>query len=278
MPAVIKATWVFSQRQQGWTESLFFEQSTEDLRAAYSKAFALGQLRAALIGIQTTITAIRVSIEVNNAGQRVVGDSLLNYVNLAPAISTTSEDASTALQVIFRSGDAVRRKLLFMRGIWDSIVDSGGLYNDTVGDWATKFSAWRASLIAGNWGWLYTTPAVIGTIGDYDVSPQGFVTFTLQNPGIFGPGPYPGPVKVRIARLNGRSTLNGTLIVQPTGPNTCITTKPHAAAVFQSPGTMRTYNTSFIAASTVDGQKIVIRKAGSPLLGSRGRQRVSPKA
>lgn len=278
MPATIKATWVFSQRQQGWTESLYFQQTTEDLRAAYSKAFSLAQKRAALIGIQTSITAIRVSIEINNAGDRVVGDSLLNYVNLAPAISTTSEDASTALQVIFRSGDAVRRKLLFMRGIWDSIVDAGGQYNDTVGDWATKFSAWRSEVISGGWGWLYTRPNLIGTINGYEVSPQGFVSFALASPGIFGPGPYPGPVKVRVARLNGRSVLNGTLIVQPLTAGTAITTKPRAAAEFTSPGTMRTYLTEFIPAATIDGQKIVTRKAGSPLLVSRGRQRVSPKA
>lgn len=278
MPFLIKGTWIFESRQTGWTESLYWNQSTGNLNTAYQTAFAVGDVRKQLLGDTGSIKAIRVSVEANELGQPVVGDSLLSYARLAPDTLLEEEDSNTALQVIFRTSDATKRKFLFLRGIWDSIVQVGGVYNKDANGWVTKFNAWKTEVIGQAMGWVASSRSTAGTITNYVMDANGFITFTLAAPGIFGAGPNYTPQKVRISRLNGRSTLNGTMIVFPTSATTATSAQPHAAAPFKSNGIMFGYTKALVLASTIEAQKIVTRKAGAPLLGSVGRQKAKPKA
>jgi len=276
MPRTIKATLVLGQRQQGWTESYFYEQSSGDLESEARRWYTLGQTRLLLCGRETYIKAIKTSIELDLNDNKVVGDSYLIYTPLLVASqgNPRSEDANTALQVIFRDNNGGKRKFTFMRGIYDTIVENGGVFNPAADGWATRFEDWKTKLIELRVGWLSTQREKDVTITTYSqVADSNQVKITVDEP-TFGAAPYK-PRYVRVRGLNHRnSTLNGSLLIKADSATTAKTVDAIAVIPFQSEGNLRTYSTVFQRADNIEGQKIVTRKVGSPLLESRGRSRV----
>lgn len=282
---LLKITNFFEGRSHGWTESYFAGFATNDLGSAYVNiALPIANDRAQLLGDPCYIKAIRVSVERNDDGTTVLRDSYLQYVKILPAFGSAevtrklAADSDVALQVIWQNATNQLRKFIFLRGIWDDVETAGGEYVP-VGSWNGRLNNWRATLFAKSVGWDSKPQFAKTIITNYATDAGNHITLTLAgaifgNPPVGLPYPY---TQVRISKLNNKSVLNGLLTVLPLSPNTCITVAPIAAGPFISPGTLTTYSHLFIPAANIRAQKIVTRKAGAPLLESRGRVRAKPK-
>lgn len=272
MPAYVKATWIFEQGNRGWTESLLYPQNSDDISLALNAAILLGQKRAKLLGSAGKIKAIRVSLEKNLAGVMIAGDALLNYVNIQGYASELSDAPDTCLLVTFRTLNGTKRKQMFMRGIWDQVVSFGGQYLPTYGNWQSFFNSWMAQLITSGWGWWGNDVVSSARLTSYSPNTPTMLVQITADADIFLP-PFNIKGKVRITGVNGKSVLNGTQIIESRDATHCDLVKPLAVGPFVSPGKIAVYGPVFRATSDVQASRIIERKAGSPLLESRGRQR-----
>lgn len=277
VPFVIKNTLVFQTNSFGWTESFLHQSSSRDLIAHNAALQVLAQKRAALLGSQSFIKAERVSVETDGDGLPVVGDSHLLYIRYNGGTVPGSDDPDTAVLVTMRNAEAARRRNMFLRGIWDDVNGAGGFYLEATAGWPSAFNNWRASMLAKQVGWWHSIKSAPINLSTYVMDPDtGFVQVTLA-------APIPGFVadqvmQVRFQGVNGKSPLNGMQLIRVIDATHVWLEKPLALIAYQFGGKMFTYTRTFEAATTIDAQKIVTRRAGSPLLQSRGRRKGRAKA
>jgi hypothetical protein len=275
--AIVKATLIFQVQSFGWSESFFWQVSSNDLNPQMASLQVLAQKRAALLGSQAFVKAERVSFERTDAGLPVVGDSLLQYIRYNGSTVPGADDPDTAVLVTMRNLVAARRRNMFLRGIWDDVNGAGGFYLPTVGGWQSAFNNWAAAMLARQAGWMART--VVNTVGisGYTVDPDtGFVLVTLNAPA--GQLVVNETQQVRIRGVNVTSPINGTQLIRAKSETEFWLEKPLALIAYQFGGEVLFYDQHFEAAATIDGQKIVTRRAGAPLLQSRGRRRAKPRA
>jgi hypothetical protein len=277
-PVIVKATLFFQTGSFGWTESFLWDgQTTNDLNPHMASLQILAQKRAALLGAQSFIKAERVSFETDLAGLPVNGDSVLVYSRYNGASTPQSDDPDARVLVTMRNLVAAKRRNMFLGGIWDDVNGLGGFYLPGTPGWQTAFNSWSAAMLARQIGWWsYGRVAEANVSGYIDDPDSGIVIVTLDD-GIFGAGPY-SKQRVRIAGVNVRSPLNGSWVGTPTAVASFQLDKPLALLPYVAGGTLRTYARVFEAAASIDGQKIVTRRAGAPLLQSRGRRRAQIRA
>lgn len=276
VPFVIKNTFIMQTNSYGFSESFLFQSSSGDLNVHIAAMDIIAQKRAALLGNDSFIKAIRVSVERDDLEQPRRGDAFLKYVNYLGATTPNSDDPDTGVLITMRNLVAQRRRNMFLRGIWDDINNSGGFYLPSIAGWQTAFDSWRVAMLAKGIGWWSDFVAASSPITGYTVAAATQKVSVVTDPGFFNPFPAPRQ-RVRIAGLNGQSVLNGLHVVDPTASGEFDIVKPIAAAPFATPGTATRYATSFEQASTIDAQKIVTRRAGAPLLQSAGRRRARPR-
>lgn len=280
---VHKVTWFFKGRTFGWTESLWFLSQSGNLVDTFAAAQIVAAVRADLLGIEASIFAIRCSQQ--NAGP----DAILRYVNFTPTFkgatngvpaqpveSCAMED--TALLVRCENGQDTKWKQIFMRGIWDNVETTLGVYQPLYGDWQRRITAYFNKVQNRNWGWVGVSAktAKIDLAG-YVINSDNTVTFTVKAPIIPNTIPNGSHVIVRLAGINGKSTLNGQQVVVVNSATTFTLVRPIAAVPYRTGGTATLNTYDFIGIATMIDQKIVERKVGAPLLQSRGRQRAKPR-
>lgn len=276
--SVIKATLMFQTNSFGWSESFFWNApGTEDLIPQGASLQVIAQKRAALLGAQSFVKAQRVSIELNNNNEPVVGDSFLEYFRYNGASVPAADDPDTAVLVTMRNQTASRRRNMFLRGIWDDVNGLGGFYLPGTAGWQSAFDTWRAAMLARQVGWMSRTQVNVVAITGYTVDPDtGFVQVTLA---AAAPQLTPGLVQqVRIRGVNVTSPLNGTQLIRGIDSTHFWLEKPLALIAYQFGGEVIFYSQALEVASTIGPQKIVTRRAGAPLLQSRGRRRAKPRA
>jgi len=272
VPAIVKATLIFQTGSFGWTESFLWAVLSNDLNLQNASLQVIAQKRAALLGAQSFIKAQRVSFESDQDGNAVAGDSFLAYNRYNGAQTPTSDDPDTAVLVTMRNLVAQHRRNMFLRGIWDDVNGQGGFYLPSVAGWQSAFNSWAAAMLARQAGWWHNTKSAPKVVSNYVMaSPSGYVTVTMELDA-FGAGPYVKQV-VRFQGINVTSPINGTQLVTPISATECVLEKPLALLPYTGGGVMFTYTRSIDVASTIDAQKIVTRRAGAPLLQSRGRRR-----
>ncbi len=272
VPFVIKITNVFDLRQHGWTESYFFQQNTNDLNLSFTSAQIIGQKRAALLGAEGRMKAIRCSIETDDAGLKVNGDSLLNYVQYNGNVGQPADEEDAALLITSRDLTSHKRRNSYLRGIWDIIDTSGGNYDPNGGGWASVLNSWIAANLGRGVGYLASSPGAKTKVTGYTAQPNGQVDIQCEA-GTFGAPPYPDQIRVRFSKINGKSVLNGYQLVAPISDTHCLTVDQIGVTEFISEGFIQKYTFSFVQFASMQGQKIVTRRVGAPLLESRGRQR-----
>lgn len=280
MPFTMKGTLIFEGLGNGFTESYFWQASNNDLQFAleYLRANVVAK-RQPLLGAQHYIKAWRVSVEYNEQGQPVRRDSRLQRTYLPGTAGQPSAQRDISLQVLFNNWDSSKRKLLFMGGVWKAINPEADAYNPNAAGWGTQFNAWKASLILNNFGWVGTTSIQQRLITSY-TRVDGLVTgFTFGGTGFAWPAGY-DTVAIRVSGVNTKSVVNGVQLVRPGTANTATLVKPIAAGPFLLPGTATLNTRGFIGLAappgsqqtgTVEGQVIMTRERGRPLLASRGR-------
>lgn len=271
-----KATFVFELHQHGWTESYHTDNEVVGLAQILVLADNLAKARAELLGKEAILKAIRVSSEDEK------NDALLRYVNYKgigigdnPAVAPPEcDDPDTAVQVRCENVFGNRHKLIYLRGIWDDINIEGGKLKKIDLVWNTRFDFFAGKLKA-DWGWwgVDAQPKRTQVITGYTVSPEGIVTITTGGDffqaGEIGPDKF---VKARISRLNrSQSELSGEVILNPLTATTAKTVSTYGLYPFSSNGRIVISGYRVWDMATVIQQKIVTRRAGAPLLESRGR-------
>lgn len=272
-PVIVKGTLVFQTNSFGWSESFLWDGGSEfNLNVHQQSLQIIAPKRAALLGAQSFIKAERVSLETNQLGVPVVGDSVLQYARYNGASVPSSDEPDVACLVTFRNLIANKRRNMFLRGIWDDVDASGGFYLPSIAGWQTAFNAWASAMLARGAGWWSYTKSAPFPVDTYVVNQTtGYVTITVLGDA-FGPGPY-DKIRVRLQGVNVKSAVNGQWVGTPVSESAIILEKPMALLPYTGGGSLFTYTRAFEAAASMDAQKIVIRRAGSPLLQSRGRRK-----
>lgn len=272
VPFTIKATLFFQVNSFGWTESFFWLTTSNNLVVQSAALNVIAQKRAVLLGSQAFIKAQRVSVEYDDLGAKRVGDSFLSYNRYNGSGTPGADDPDTAVLVTARNLVAQRRRNMFLRGIWDDVNGAGGFYLPTIAGWQTAYNSWMVAMLTQAAGWMASDRRGEFNLVTYTMSPtSGTVNVQLEGTPFLAPND--ARQEVRFSGVNNKSALNGMKLVDPVDVDNCNLVKPLALLPYSFGGKMIAYLNHFEQFSTIDAQKIVTRRAGAPLLQSRGRRR-----
>jgi len=279
MPFLYRQTFIFSGESHGWSESLYFQNSSDSVAVAAATVADLRNKRQALLAKQYTLTGQRVALVATDTGVPVTRVTRIDKLNLAGNQAQQGVESNISLQVLMTDSTERNKKLLFLGGVWRDLFPKGNAFDPSVGTWQTSFNAWRSALQQLHMGWRATDVKTTTDILNYVFDPtNGLTTFTLKAPGATWPNNNK-PVQVAIEFPLSRSPLDGVQLVTHTSATTCTTAKPRPAQPFTTPGslTQRTYKfidlgtVTGTTTSAIEGQNPVSRKRGRPLLVSVGR-------
>jgi hypothetical protein len=257
----------FAQRTYGWSESAWFNGISNDLNSYFGQIDALAQKRIKLCGITTTLPFVRWSQE------GVFRDvALWGYPGggLPGTAAKDSDAPSTALLLALRNGLATRHRNIYLRGIWDEGVVTGGVYTPSVA-YVALMNDYLAQLVAGGWGWLGNNTTTESILTNVVQNVNGTVDLTAAAAVL--PGPFPQEATIRVSGVLGASQVNGVQIVRASSATQFNTKKRISIFPYQAGGKAR-YSTKdliLIAGGTV--RRVVERKPGRPSYQSRGRRR-----
>lgn len=276
--AIYKGAYIFEGKGYGWEELWFWvaTQSTLDLQGA--RFLDTLESRRLLLGKEYAVKAIRVSEELNDLSQPVIGDSWLQYKPLNGYTQEAGCQPAVCLQVKSQTIDRKNRRNIYMRGVWDNIETNGGDYDKAYGGWDTKFQSWVTKMKALGVGWIHRTPVPATSdpprnILSAEQNDGNGVTITLEAPGLFGVGPTYRNTKINIRTAANKSVLTGLHVVLPTSATVCKTVKPMAIFETDTTGwTANTFTFAFALATFIEDTRITRRPPGRPLLASRGRE------
>ena len=267
-----RVTLFFSQSGYGWSESLWQNMGPDDTLATFApRAVSLAQKRAPLLGAQGSIIAARLSVD------GVFRDAL--YADIAaPLVGTAtqvSDAPDTAILVDCSSIVGTKHKKVFLRGVWDSVVDLGGTYVPSAA-WQTRFNAWAGELINGNWGWLTRSGRVSALITGAVQLVGGNVGVTLGGPltGI----PFGVKTRVQISGVKGAYQLNGSQLVVASAVDAFATANRISIFPYTAGGRATWSTPAFQAIQVAVPGRIVERKVGRPSYKSPGRRKGTVKA
>lgn len=187
--------------------------------------------------------------------------------------STTLDSDFSATSLLCRKLAGLRFSRLFLRGIPDDIVQTGGRYAPYP-YFVTKFNVWKAVVVGGySWrGVLGTQPApslVTAAVTQADASCLITVADTLFTGKALG-----SKLVVRINGQKSPANLNGSITVSVVSPTQCRTVNALSVNNFSvSTGYMTIKNVNYIAITDIVPERIVAKKAGRPTDQSPGRSR-----
>lgn len=266
---VISALFTFTQAPSyGWSEKYYKEVSSTRLNDHFAACVELHMKRMKLCGGQTATQYLRLSVE------GVRGDSFLwgwPAGSMPGTLTETSEDPNTCLLVQCRDSTTQFRKLIFLRGIWDSIVADGGLYKPTP-LWNELLNAWTGELRRGGWGWLATTQKRRGLVQTYTQLPNGLVRFTMTAD-FWQPGEIGVSVAARASKINDRSNLNGPIVLVPESATTAVTLRRTAALPFLFGGVIEVPSKTLKTIDSLSINRVGRHDTGRPILQPRGRSK-----
>jgi len=281
MASLFKVTLVFEAASRGWTESYIYSSSGDAHGPVEGPTVRLCKARALLLGDGGFIKAYRISKEGTGP------DALLRYkrfespafdVPLANGQLRAGPRAQPNVALLVKCADSTesKRKNIFLRGIPDHIEVEGGQFVDNIA-YKNFFAAFRRELINEPWGWLGVTTK-FGPVDllNYESTVNGIITFTLQA-NLFEAGTFGKRIIARFKGVNGKSQLNGPQIVKPTDAQSGKLVLPLSLLAYKNGGQVSYSNYAHQKIETVEILKVVTRKAGAPLLESRGRARAKPR-
>lgn len=269
---ILKFTFFFRQRGSGWSESWYKSTPGSDLSTAYD-AYPLAVKRAALCGKETFLEATRYSFTdvERDSLLSLWGDTLRGYDG------QESDAPTTALLLRCSTVGLTARKFAYLRGIWDNVVKTGGLYTPT-GPYVTRMSSFTEQLAADELGWLGAGVRTRQKITGMVLNSNGTVSITFAGD-LFGAGPWTERL-VRISGVACGTFPNGSVIMQPSANNAATTVKRIRALPWLTGGRGTVVTTIFrVIGRTAAGvalagvSRVVERKTGRAFFVSAGRRR-----
>jgi len=283
---VIKAQWIFGGAEHGWRETLYFDQTDDNLTTAIGKVDAVGVFRAKLLGDDYFLKATSVKLVVDAAGVLVNGGSRTSRNVIEGATGKDGDDYNVSLLVSFYDATSKLRRSMDLGGIWDEIVVNGGKFIKTPTGWNSAWGSWRNAIInnlgvvestaqgPAGCGWLRSIKSAPFSVTGYVISGSNQLTFTVA--GTPFAGMTPGQLlTVRFSKMAGgnKSVLNGLMPVSVISDTTCQSVRSIAAAPFSSlTGRMFKYTYTLVKAPIINPEEIRTRQRGRPLLVSVGRR------
>lgn len=272
-------------RCRGFSEVHHRSLSEPNLEAVWNSCLTLAVKRAALLGRQGKLYAMRVSSIDEN------GDSYLGYTNLPGSSDYDCASPELTVYTLLKSQNNNSRKAVYLRGFPDDLELEGGVFQPGYETWVSRANEWATELKtpANNWGWMSRRVAQGG--GDV----QGKRALIGYGPA--GPGSrkieisFAGnlfslkqvedgePLEVYFSNVNGRggSRLNGSQIVIPRTQSSCVTWADMALLPFTGGGTGRRFAYEFVGYRQSQFQKIGRRSPGKVFTATPGRSSTTPK-
>jgi hypothetical protein len=287
----VKCIWIFqSDEGYGWTE------------VHYLTFTGQPNLNAVITTMDTQITPVRTPLlgqDCALVGYRASFPTLGGIASLparvfpdltgTPGQNSASQNDSFAQLML--DSTFTRKKIIHLRGIWDSAVQAQEVAFPAAGltNYKKLLLAYTTALTTKGFGWLGKNPtaSVFGTVTGYSQNTTDNVTFTVQP----GPGSaalasliaagMPATYDVRFSKLNySKSVLNRTFVCTPTpagGPVTGLTTvQPVATGPFISGGRFNITIPQFIAYANIGQVSLGERRMGKALSLYPGRGRRKP--
>lgn len=276
--SIYKGQYICEGRGRGWTESWFWEgsQGTLDTQgAAFETTF---ETRRLLLGKEYGMKGIRVSEELNDAGQPVIGDSWLQRREAVGYTQQPGWEEDLALVVKCQNAQRSKRRMMYMRGLWDEIEHNGGVYFKAYKDWDTALGNWLTKLKVLTPGWITRTPSAKIGIATAVMGDDNLVTITL-NANLFVAGVNGfDRTQLSINTAGVDSVLAGLHVVQPTSTTQAIIIKPLAIFPTNTTGwRANTFEYDFQPAFFIEPSHITRRPPGAPLLEPLGRSRAKAR-
>lgn len=266
--AILKCTLFFRQTGYGWTESYFKDVADLDLSQFQVVSYTLAEKRIKVSGEQTELYAIRLSKE------GPFRDVYVQPVTMKGTRSHASDVPHTTLTYGMQNATRLKRKFIFVRGVWDGNIDTGGVFTPDA-TYVPKINTWRNEVITQAWGWMGTASTQDAFVSGVTVNANGTIRLTFATD-LF-PAPYPRRTSIRLSGLLGCFQLNGLQPVVATDARTCDTKFPMAIFPWTAGGKGRFSGRAFVPAAFVDFEKVSRRAAGRPSYLTPGRQRARPR-
>lgn len=272
--SIKKVTLFFEGHQCGWTES-YYTDTGDAHELVMVRANRLASERAALLGAECSVKAIRVSTE------GVLNDATLRYVRYKGNAQYKSAQRDVALMVRCENALHTKWRNSYLRGIWDDVEKEHGIYVGRLNaEWRDAFDSFALLVTRDQWGWVtsnITNRVKVSSIARG--TSEDTLIYTLAAD-VFIPDQVQAATKMRVrfSGINGVSAANGLKVVVPTAVNKVETVHALAAGKYRFGGEMKVYETVFTDISTCHDTKIVSRETGAPLLESVGRRRAIPRA
>lgn len=237
MTALVKTTFFFTQRNQGWSETYYRAGSLTD---TVQKAYDLGNALIALRGINTGISGFRiaqVNVPTTYPRPRVAQlfAPLPTWATGSAVINGDKDSDAADTCLLMRCYDTTGNaaaKFIFMRGVSDNFIIAGGIpipggMSAFGGSWITL----QQKLGSDGWGWVgnaaASTVMQISALA-YTAPNSGYVAFTFT--GNLFPNSIPLgqniTVPIRVSRVVTPGNINGQIpVVVNAALNACVTKK-----------------------------------------------------
>lgn len=267
---MFKHTYFLQQWSNGWTESWYcgvnlLMSSQIEIARNYANQRAKGLATEASIRY-ARITDLSVTphpVWVETIGRAGVG--------VGAGIPSAADFADTSVMVRCYNAAQTRSKIVYVRGIPDSIINDGGEYQPTAA--FNKFiTDWSDFMRSQGMGWLGVNAPTLGNITAMVQNASGQVDVT-SSANLFGATPAGTHVVLRMTGVLGPRNLNGQFTCVVTSGTTFTTLRRIAIFPYLGGGRVRYSSTNLIQVNTATGIRTVERKAGRPSFQSPGRRK-----
>lgn len=270
----------------GFSETYYTPQTSDNFASIFGALSPLNAKRAKLLGADHKLIASRIQIISIDGATQVKRRGFLQKEKILGTQTTSgnpnpSVNSNTRLQVLWANSDRSREKLLYMGGVWDSVIEGNDYVPAAAGGFASYFQSWASYCSTVNLGWLGNNPDPVKyKILSYSTDDvTGKTTFELNAPGITWPNNNK-PVQVSVDFGGVKSPLDGSFTVWPISATSAVTVKPRPSAQGYAPGNMWINTRGFIGVGapgvgvppgTITPENAMTRKQGRPYYASRGR-------
>lgn len=250
---IFRVTFGFAGGNEGWSESHLLFNTDPDIDGFRLLLLPAVQARANLLGSPFFINSYRIAAYANDNGTKADRSVRLYKGNWGPIGEyklNEAEPAVVALQMIgttFGNQGALamyngNKNETFLGAPADDAVNNAGQVFPARAGLGAAFQAYKTQLISTNFGWGASQTNTNTGIQTIVQNVDGTVKLTLAAP-VVGPltlnAYYPG----RIRQVNnGRSPLNGQVIVKVTGASELTTREIIGIPTQQLNGFIRVYN------------------------------------
>lgn len=284
MPDLYRGTFIMNGRGQGWSESYVFPLDGVNVGIFASTVMQpLAVARARLLASEYTLQAFRTTKIRLADGTPVTRNSDLNIVNLGINAGISGWEGCQPNECVIVNGvsaDGSREKKVFMRGIPDIVITNGGTLNNAepIG-WFSRLASFTNQLVARQAGWLQdVAQGNKFNVTNYTVT-DGFQVQVTFSGNIFNGLIPTNRVPVRLARINGKSELNGIqmMIVDSNTQGTTVDAFSLFPYQFGGTGVRMTDPKPFISAVAWGAELARTHQTGKVSISTRGRAPARPK-